>query len=151
MKSRDTLKRSAPSTGSLTLGWNARANASSYVVDIATNSTFTAGLVTVPTYTTNTERDHAHVIENSGAKAVIVLWSPRSVVSRWVRAEATLADPSALDPDDDEDDQQEQAEDQSPAEGEAEQGQVAQLLVGAIDRLADREAGTDGDEQEVAS
>ncbi|MEO5597720.1 MAG: AMP-binding protein, partial [Novosphingobium sp.] len=31
-----------------------------------------AGLVTVPAYTTNTERDHAHVLENSGAKAVIV-------------------------------------------------------------------------------
>ena len=31
-----------------------------------------AGCVTVPTYTTNTERDHAHVIENSGARAVIV-------------------------------------------------------------------------------
>jgi hypothetical protein len=26
------------------------------------------------------------------AKAVVVLWSPRSVVSRWVHAEATLAD-----------------------------------------------------------
>lgn len=31
-----------------------------------------AGCITVPTYTTNTERDHAHVIENSGARAVIV-------------------------------------------------------------------------------
>ncbi|KQT32488.1 AMP-dependent synthetase [Sphingomonas sp. Leaf412] len=31
-----------------------------------------AGCVTVPTYTTNTERDHAHIIENSGATAVIV-------------------------------------------------------------------------------
>ena len=31
-----------------------------------------AGLITVPAYTTNTERDHAHVLENSGAAAVIV-------------------------------------------------------------------------------
>ena len=31
-----------------------------------------AGLVTVPTYTTNTERDHQHILENSGACAVIV-------------------------------------------------------------------------------
>jgi long-chain acyl-CoA synthetase len=31
-----------------------------------------AGCVTVPTYTTNTTRDHAHVLGNSGAKAVIV-------------------------------------------------------------------------------
>ncbi|MEO0032013.1 MAG: hypothetical protein RIS94_1771 [Pseudomonadota bacterium] len=31
-----------------------------------------AGLVTVPTYTTNTERDHLHILENSGARAVIV-------------------------------------------------------------------------------
>ena len=32
----------------------------------------TAGCVTVPTYTTNTERDHQHILENSGACAVIV-------------------------------------------------------------------------------
>jgi long-chain acyl-CoA synthetase len=31
-----------------------------------------AGCVTVPTYITNTERDHSHIIENSGARAVIV-------------------------------------------------------------------------------
>ena len=31
-----------------------------------------AGAVTVPTYTTNTERDHLHILENSGAKAAIV-------------------------------------------------------------------------------
>ncbi|MBO9624209.1 MAG: long-chain fatty acid--CoA ligase [Sphingomonas sp.] len=31
-----------------------------------------AGCVTVPTYTTNTERDHQHIIENSGACAVVV-------------------------------------------------------------------------------
>src|SRR5438270_135313 len=31
-----------------------------------------AGCVTVPTYTTNTTRDHLHVLENSGARAVIV-------------------------------------------------------------------------------
>lgn len=31
-----------------------------------------AGAVTVPTYTTNTERDHQHILENSGACAVIV-------------------------------------------------------------------------------
>ena len=31
-----------------------------------------AGCITVPTYTTNTERDHMHILENSGAKAAIV-------------------------------------------------------------------------------
>jgi long-chain acyl-CoA synthetase len=31
-----------------------------------------AGCVTVPTYITNTERDHQHIIEDSGASAVIV-------------------------------------------------------------------------------
>ena len=31
-----------------------------------------AGCITVPTYTTNTERDHQHIIEDSGASAIIV-------------------------------------------------------------------------------
>lgn len=31
-----------------------------------------AGCVTVPTYTTNTERDHTHILANSGARAAIV-------------------------------------------------------------------------------
>src|SRR5215207_8432848 len=31
-----------------------------------------AGCVTVPTYTTNTTRDHQHILNNSGASAVIV-------------------------------------------------------------------------------
>ncbi len=31
-----------------------------------------AGAVTVPTYTTNTERDHAHILGDSGARGVIV-------------------------------------------------------------------------------
>lgn len=31
-----------------------------------------AGCVTVPTYTTNTVRDHAHILENSGARCAIV-------------------------------------------------------------------------------
>ena len=31
-----------------------------------------AGCVTVPTYTTNTVRDHIHILENSGARAAIV-------------------------------------------------------------------------------
>ncbi|MEZ5693304.1 MAG: long-chain fatty acid--CoA ligase [Altererythrobacter sp.] len=31
-----------------------------------------AGAITVPAYITNTERDHVHILDNSGAKAVIV-------------------------------------------------------------------------------
>jgi long-chain acyl-CoA synthetase len=31
-----------------------------------------AGCITVPTYTTNTRRDHAHILDNSGARAVFV-------------------------------------------------------------------------------
>ncbi len=39
---------------------------------IADLAIMAAGCVTVPTYVTNTERDHAHILENSGAKAAIV-------------------------------------------------------------------------------
>ena len=39
---------------------------------IADLAIMAAGLVTVPTYTTNTERDHHHILENSGARAIIV-------------------------------------------------------------------------------
>ena len=39
---------------------------------IADHAIMAAGLVTVPAYTTNAERDHSHVLENSGARAVIV-------------------------------------------------------------------------------
>jgi len=39
---------------------------------IADLAIMTAGCVTVPTYTTNTTRDHAHILGNSGARAAIV-------------------------------------------------------------------------------
>ncbi|HEY6814517.1 MAG TPA: long-chain fatty acid--CoA ligase [Croceibacterium sp.] len=39
---------------------------------IADLAIMAAGCVTTPAYTTNTERDHLHILENSGAKAVIV-------------------------------------------------------------------------------
>ena len=39
---------------------------------IADLAIMAAGCVTVPTYTTNTTRDHGHVLGNSGARAVIV-------------------------------------------------------------------------------
>ncbi|TXC73595.1 long-chain fatty acid--CoA ligase [Sphingorhabdus soli] len=39
---------------------------------IADLAIMAAGCVTVPTYTTNTERDHQHILDNSGSKAVIV-------------------------------------------------------------------------------
>src|SRR5687767_294180 len=39
---------------------------------IADLAIMAAGCVTVPTYTTNTTRDHTHIFGNSGAKAVIV-------------------------------------------------------------------------------
>ncbi|MFZ1742375.1 MAG: long-chain fatty acid--CoA ligase [Pontixanthobacter sp.] len=39
---------------------------------IADLAIMAAGCITVPTYITNTERDHLHILDNSGAKAVIV-------------------------------------------------------------------------------
>ena len=39
---------------------------------IADLAIMAAGCVTVPTYITNTERDHFHILENSGARGVIV-------------------------------------------------------------------------------
>jgi long-chain acyl-CoA synthetase len=39
---------------------------------IADLAIMAAGCVTVPTYTTNTTRDHAHILGNSGARAAIV-------------------------------------------------------------------------------
>ena len=39
---------------------------------IADLAIMAAGCITVPTYTTNTERDHQHILGNSGARAVIV-------------------------------------------------------------------------------
>lgn len=39
---------------------------------IADLAIMAAGCITVPTYTTNTTRDHSHILDNSGARAVIV-------------------------------------------------------------------------------
>ncbi len=39
---------------------------------IADLAIMAAGCITVPTYTTNTRRDHAHILDNSGARAVVV-------------------------------------------------------------------------------
>jgi len=39
---------------------------------IADLAIMAAGCISTPAYTTNTERDHAHILENSGAKAAIV-------------------------------------------------------------------------------
>ncbi|MEP3052053.1 MAG: long-chain fatty acid--CoA ligase [Erythrobacter sp.] len=39
---------------------------------IADLAVMAAGCITVPTYITNTERDHCHILDNSGARAVIV-------------------------------------------------------------------------------
>src|SRR3954464_11791255 len=49
-----------------------------------------AGCITVPTYTTNTIRDHAHVLGNSGARAVIV--SQQKLAKNLIPAVLTSAE-----------------------------------------------------------
>jgi long-chain acyl-CoA synthetase len=49
-----------------------------------------AGCVTVPTYTTNTARDHSHILGNSGARAVIV--SNPKLAKNLIPAVITSAD-----------------------------------------------------------
>ena len=57
---------------------------------IADLAIMAAGCVTVPTYTTNTTRDHAHVLGNSGARAVIV--SGQKLAKNLVPAVLTSSD-----------------------------------------------------------
>ena len=51
-----------------------------------------AGCITVPTYTTNTERDHQHILDNSGAKAVVVSTAKlaRTLMPAVMRSDANL-------------------------------------------------------------
>lgn len=51
---------------------------------IADFAIMSIGAVSVPTYTTNTVRDHLHIIENSGAKAAIV--STKNLARTFLRA-----------------------------------------------------------------
>jgi long-chain acyl-CoA synthetase len=57
---------------------------------IADLAIMAAGCVTVPTYTTNTERDHSHILGNSGARAVIV--SNQKLAKNLVPAVLTSAE-----------------------------------------------------------
>ena len=57
---------------------------------IADLAIMAAGCVTVPTYTTNTTRDHAHVLGNSGARAAIV--SSQKLAKNLVPAVLTSAE-----------------------------------------------------------
>jgi len=55
---------------------------------IADLAIMAAGLVTVPAYTTNTERDHQHVLDDSGAKAAIISTAKlaRPVIAAAIRS-----------------------------------------------------------------
>ena len=68
------------------------------VADIAIMS---IGAITVPAYTTNTEADHLHILEDSGAKGAIV--STKRLAERLIPAAAKAAELSfviAMDPPD---------------------------------------------------
>lgn len=57
---------------------------------IADLAIMAAGCITVPTYTTNAARDHQHILDNSGAKAVIVSTAKlaRTLMPAVVQSEA---------------------------------------------------------------
>ena len=57
-----------------------------FIADIAIMA---AGAVSVPTYTTYTERDYMHILENSGAKAVII--STRALARNVLQAAHEIA------------------------------------------------------------
>ncbi|HEX3676554.1 MAG TPA: AMP-dependent synthetase/ligase [Sphingomicrobium sp.] len=57
---------------------------------IADLAIMAAGCVTVPTYTTNTARDHIHILGNSGARAVIV--SNRKLAKNLIPAVLTSSE-----------------------------------------------------------
>ena len=59
---------------------------------IADMAIMAAGAVTVPTYTTNTERDHQHILDNSGARAIIVSTAKlaRTIIPAALRAQVEL-------------------------------------------------------------
>jgi long-chain acyl-CoA synthetase len=62
-----------------------------FVADIAIMAT---GAITVPAYTTNTEADHLHILDNSAACAVVV--SSRKLVERLLPAVLRCADARVL-------------------------------------------------------
>lgn len=59
---------------------------------IADLAIMAAGCITVPTYITNTERDHQHILDNSGARAVIVSTAKlaRTLMPAVMRSEAKM-------------------------------------------------------------
>ena len=59
---------------------------------IADLAIMAAGCITVPTYITNTRRDHAHILDNSGARAVFV--SNEKLLAPLVRTSSRSEEPT---------------------------------------------------------